>query len=61
MRGGTYLVTRRIRMLIEIWDRSRWPTRSGRSAAHKDSGAPLGGSEEFDRCRPRRAEPTASR
>ena len=48
MRGGTYLVARRIRMLIESWDRTRSRTRSGRSAAHKVSGAPLGGTDEFD-------------
>ena len=49
MRGGSYLVTRRIRMLLEVWDRSSLEGPGARrSAAHKYSGAPLGGSDEFE-------------
>ena len=39
MAGGTYLVARRVRMHIEVWDRSRSPTRSRRSAATRGGGA----------------------
>jgi deferrochelatase/peroxidase EfeB len=48
MRGGTYLVTRRIRMLLEIWDRSALADQERTIGRDKYRGAPLGGSEEFE-------------
>jgi deferrochelatase/peroxidase EfeB len=48
MRGGTYMVTRRIRMLLEIWDRSALSDQEETIGRDKYKGAPLGGNEEFD-------------
>ena len=48
MRGGTYMVTRRIRMLLEVWDRAPLQDQERTIGRHKYSGAPLGGSEEFE-------------
>jgi deferrochelatase/peroxidase EfeB len=48
MRGGSYLVTRRIRMLLEIWDRSALADQEETIGRDKYKGAPIGGSEEFD-------------
>jgi deferrochelatase/peroxidase EfeB len=48
MRGGTYLVTRRIRMLLEIWDRSSLEDQEQTIGRAKYSGAPLGGKDEFE-------------
>ena len=48
IRGGTYMVTRRIRMLLEIWDRSPLQDQEQTIGRHKYSGAPLGESDEFD-------------
>ncbi len=48
MRDGTYLVTRRIRMLIEVWDRASLLDQEATMGRVKDSGAPLGEKDEFD-------------
>jgi deferrochelatase/peroxidase EfeB len=48
MRGGSYLVTRRIRMLLEVWDRAPLEDQERTIGRHKYSGAPLGGSDEFE-------------
>jgi deferrochelatase/peroxidase EfeB len=48
MRGGTYMVTRRIRMLLEVWDRSALSDQEGTIGRSKYSGAPLGQQNEFD-------------
>ncbi|MCK9874557.1 iron uptake transporter deferrochelatase/peroxidase subunit [Frankia sp. Ag45/Mut15] len=48
MRGGTYAVTRRIRMLLEAWDRDYLLDQENVFGRTKVSGAPLGAAEEFD-------------
>jgi deferrochelatase/peroxidase EfeB len=48
MRGGSYMVTRRIRMLLEIWDRSSLEDQERTIGRAKYSGAPLGGHDEFE-------------
>jgi deferrochelatase/peroxidase EfeB len=48
MRGGTYVVTRRIRMLLEIWDRASLEDQERTIGRRKYDGAPLGGEDEFD-------------
>lgn len=48
MEGGTYLVSRRIRMLIEVWDRSSLDDQEKTFGRHKVSGAPIGRQGEFD-------------
>jgi deferrochelatase/peroxidase EfeB len=48
MRGGSYMVTRRIRMLLEVWDRSALSDQEETIGRAKYSGAPLGESKEFD-------------
>jgi deferrochelatase/peroxidase EfeB len=48
MRGGSYLVARRIRMRIEGWDRDFLQDQEAVIGRVKVSGAPLGGKAEFD-------------
>ena len=46
--GGTYLVARRIRMHIEIWDRTPLSEQEQIVGRDKGEGAPLGQVKEFD-------------
>ncbi|NUP49250.1 MAG: deferrochelatase/peroxidase EfeB [Catenulispora sp.] len=48
MRGGSYLVARRIRMLIESWDTDRLADQENVFGRFKTSGAPLTGKAESD-------------
>ncbi|MGQ0624461.1 MAG: iron uptake transporter deferrochelatase/peroxidase subunit [Sporichthyaceae bacterium] len=48
MRGGTYLVTRRIRMIVEIWDRTPLFDQEGIIGRDKREGAPAGAALERD-------------
>lgn len=48
MRGGTYLVTRKILMTIETWDRVALGSQEDIIGRSKGEGAPLTGSGEFD-------------
>lgn len=48
MAGGSYLVARRIRMLIEPWDRTTLHEQERVFGRTKGSGAPLGRKDEFD-------------
>jgi deferrochelatase/peroxidase EfeB len=47
--GGTYMVTRRIRMRIESWDRTTLLEQERVIGREKGTGAPLGQSDEFDK------------
>lgn len=49
MRNGSYLVTRRIRMMLEIWDRSTLADQELTFGRNKPEGAPLGATKEHDR------------
>lgn len=48
MIGGTYLAVRRIQMHLETWDRTALSEQEATFGRHRDSGAPLGKTGEFD-------------
>jgi deferrochelatase/peroxidase EfeB len=48
MRGGTYLVLRRIRPALDAWRRLPVERQEDAVGRRKRSGAPLGGRHEFD-------------
>lgn len=48
MSGGTYLAVRRIQMHLETWDRTALREQEATFGRHRDSGAPLGKTKEFD-------------
>jgi deferrochelatase/peroxidase EfeB len=48
MRGGSYLIVRRIRIALEHWDRMKTAFQEQTIGRHKESGAPLGKKHEFD-------------
>lgn len=48
MTNGTYLAVRRIQMHLETWDRTALREQEATFGRHRDSGAPLGKTGEFD-------------
>jgi len=48
MQGGSYLVTRRIRIALEHWDRTNVAFQEQVVGRKKMSGAPIGGKDEFE-------------
>lgn len=47
MTGGTYLATRRIRMMLTMWDRMGLDVQEATIGRRRDTGAPLTGGDEF--------------
>ncbi|HEY3832814.1 MAG TPA: iron uptake transporter deferrochelatase/peroxidase subunit [Acidimicrobiia bacterium] len=48
MAGGSYMVVRRIRIHIEVWDRAALEDQQDTIGRLKDSGAPIGARQEHD-------------
>lgn len=47
MTGGTYLATRRIRMMLTMWDRMGLDVQEATIGRRRDTGAPQHGGDEF--------------
>ncbi|WP_438444760.1 iron uptake transporter deferrochelatase/peroxidase subunit [Gorillibacterium sp. sgz5001074] len=56
MAGGSYMVMRRIRMRIEVWDRTTLADQEATFGRHRVSGAPLGAHNEFDPVEPEKKD-----
>lgn len=48
LRGGTYMIVRRIRTLLDVWDATSVEEQEATIGRHKSTGAPLGGRRERD-------------
>jgi deferrochelatase/peroxidase EfeB len=48
LKGGTYMVVRRVQMRIETWDQVTYAQQEGIIGRNKPTGAPLDGKKEFD-------------
>ncbi|WP_339824753.1 iron uptake transporter deferrochelatase/peroxidase subunit [Paenibacillus sp. FSL R7-0163] len=48
MSGGTYMAVRRVRLRIEVWDRSSLSDQEATFGRYRHTGAPLGAKDEFD-------------
>ena len=48
MKGGSYVVARPIRIALEHWDRMKLAFQEQTVGRHKASGAPIGGTREFE-------------
>lgn len=48
LKGGTFLVARRIQMHLETWDRTNLNGQEETFGRYRDSGAPIGHKKEFD-------------
>jgi len=57
MQGGTYMAVRRIRMRLEVWDRSTLAEQEATFGRYRASGAPLGMKRESDPVNPEAAGP----
>jgi deferrochelatase/peroxidase EfeB len=49
LHGGTYMIVRRIRTLLDVWDTTSIEEQEATIGRSKDTGAPLGGHREHDR------------
>lgn len=47
--NGSYLIVRRIQMFIEVWDRTNLKEQENTFGRYRDSGAPMGQKNEFDK------------
>jgi deferrochelatase/peroxidase EfeB len=48
MAGGSYMIVRRIRIRVEVWDRSTLQDQEATFGRYRHNGAPLGGTDEFE-------------
>lgn len=47
LKGGTFMIVRRVQMHLETWDRTNLNGQEETFGRHRDTGAPIGGKEEF--------------